>query len=43
MVPSRGRAQILKATKLTEVSKIGDKEEELQGNGRGEDRQGDDL
>ena len=43
MVPSRRRAQALKATKLAEVSKIRDEEEEPQGNGRGEDRQGDDL
>ena len=43
MVPSRRRVQVLKATKLVEVSKIGDEEEKPQGDGGGEDRQGDDL
>ena len=43
MVPSRRRAQVLKATKLTEVSEIRDEEEEPQCNGRGEGGQGDDL
>ena len=43
MVPSRRGAQILKALKLAEVSKVRDEEEEPQGNGREEDRQGDDL
>ena len=37
MVPSRRRAQALKATKLAEVSEIRDEEEEPQGNGRRED------
>ena len=43
MVPLRRGAQVLKATKLAEVSEIRDEEEKPQGNGRGEDRQGDDL
>ena len=43
MVPSRRRAQVLKATKLMEVSEIKDEEEKPQGNGRREDGQGDDL
>ena len=43
MVPSRRRAQVLKATKLTEVSEIRDEEEKPQCNGRGEGGQGDNL
>ena len=43
MVPSRRGAQILKATKLAEVSEIGNEEEKPQCNGRGEGGQGDDL
>ena len=43
MVPSRRRAQVLKATKLTEVSEVRDEEEEPQCNGRGEGGQGDNL
>ena len=43
MVPSRRRAQVLKATKLVEVSEIRDEEEEPQGDGGREDRQGNDL
>ena len=43
MVPSRRRAQVLKATKLAKVSKIRDEEEKPQGDGGREDRQGDDL
>ena len=43
MVPLRRGAQVLKATKLAEVSKIRNKEEKPQGDGRREDRQGDDL
>ena len=43
MVPSRRRAQVLKATKLAEVGEIRDKEEKPQGDGGREDGQGDDL
>ena len=43
MVPSRRGAQVLKAMKLVEVSKVRDKKEEPQCDGRGEDRQGDNL
>ena len=43
MVPSRRRAQVLKATKLMEVSEVRDEEEEPQCNGRGEGGQGDNL
>ena len=43
MVPSRRRAQILKATKLVEVGEIRDKEEKPQGDGGREEGQGDDL
>ena len=43
MVPSRRRAQVLKVTKLVEVSKIRDEEEKPQGDGGREDGQGDDL
>ena len=43
MVPSRRRAQVLKATKLAEVSEVRDEEEEPQGDGRREDGQGDNL
>ena len=43
MVPSRRRAQVLKVTKLTEVSEVRDEEEEPQGDGRREDGQGDNL
>ena len=37
MVPSRRGGQVLKATKLAEVSEVKDKEEEPQCDGRGED------
>ena len=43
MVPSRRRVQVLKATKLTEVSEVRDEEEEPQCNGRGEGGQGNNL
>ena len=43
MVPSRRRAQVLKATKLAEVNEIRDEEEKPQCNGRREGGQGDDL
>jgi hypothetical protein len=43
MVPSRGRTKGLKVTKLAKVSAIGEKDKEPQGEGRGEDREGDDL
>ena len=43
MVPSRRRAQVLKTTKLAEVSEIRDEEEKPQCNGRGEGGQGDNL
>ena len=43
MVPSRRRAQVLKATKLAEVGEIRDEEEKPQCNGRGEGGQGDNL
>ena len=43
MVPSRRGAQVLKATKLAEVSEIGDEEEKPQCDGGGENRQGDNL
>ena len=43
MVPSRRGAQVLKVTKLTEVSEVRDEEEEPQCDGRGEDGQGDNL
>ena len=43
MVPSRRRAQVLKATKLAEVSEIRNEEKEPQCNGGREGGQGDDL
>ena len=43
MVPLRRGAQVLKATKLAEVSEIRNEEEKPQGDGRREDGQGDDL
>ena len=43
MVPSRRRAQVLKATKLAEVSEIRNEEEKPQCNGKREGGQGDDL
>ena len=43
MVPSRRGAQVLKATKLMEVSEVRDEEEKPQCDGGEEDGQGDDL
>ena len=43
MVPLRRGEQVLKATKLAEVSEVRDEEEEPQCNGRGEGGQGDNL
>ena len=43
MVPSRRGVQVLKATKLAEVSEVRDEEEKPQCDGGGEDEQGDNL